>query len=280
MATYSNCLSLALTYRWAAKSTSPWAGEVWQTGLRLLVRGTGVDPTNAGRVTPTAFEVQDASVSRTADIWAIQQGFSGAGGAPYVITDADIDDILGKTKTWLEAFDQFLDNSYEFESVRIYPMLGGGGTPFKAGKTATAPIIASPTGTTVDPEGSGLMPPDVATAVSLVTGTRGPSGRGRMFLGGLIQAWATTTGLVQSGYAQATVDATRAYLAGLRDINSGAPGGAMRFTPVIYTKVPNVNGENADTASVIASCRMSDEFDTQRRRDHQRKDTYVVSAAV
>jgi hypothetical protein len=56
--------------------------------------------------------------------------------------------------------------------------------------------------------------------------------------------------------------------------------GEFKFCPVIYTRVPSKAGLNADTASVISLVRMSDEFDTQRRRDSQRNDTYSNGPAI
>lgn len=274
MADYE-AFSLNLALRWTAKPASVWAGESWQTHLRLLVGGPNPYPLDSGRVEPDGFGVSDASTQRTVDVWAVSQGWVGNSGFGSVtVTDNDINSILSVTKTWLLATKAWLVSEYELESVRIYPMLKGGGSPFRPGVSATAPIIAIPTGTTLDPASANAMPPDAALAISLGTGTRGPSGRGRMFLGGLTSQANSTTGLIVTAANTALGDATEAMLEGFRAIDSGGIGPA-RFTPVIYTSRPNKNGSNADTGSVINRVRIGDEWDTQRRRDRQRTDVYT-----
>lgn len=267
--------SLNVSYRWQAKPASVWAGESWQTHLRLFVSNS-VEALGAGRVEPTSFGVLDASTTRTADNWSISQGWSGTGalGGGVVVTDYDIDAILSATKTWLTNTKTLFNNQYTFEGVRIYPMLKGGGTPFKAGVSATAPIIATRTDTTLDPSATSALPPDVALAVSLGTGTRGPSGRGRMFLGGIASTQLNTNGLINDAGNVAFGGNTESLLEAYRAIE-GSGANVARFTPVIYTSRPNKSGSNADTGSVINLVRISDEWDTQRRRDRQRNDVYT-----
>lgn len=280
MATYTDCTSLQLAFRYVGTPGGVWAGEQWQTGLRLIVAPGPAHSPSAGRVDPTPFAVQDSTVQRTEGIWSISQGFSGVTQGGSVITDADINAILERVRVWADITRQYLANSFVFDAVRIYPMLPGGGSPFKAGKSATAPIIADPTTTDLNPAAPNLMPPDVAMALSLQTGTRGPSGRGRMFMGSLDRSWCTTTGIVAAGPQLAVGNATLAFINGLRNINSGSPLPEMRFTPVVYTKVPMKNGGGADTGNVVNLVRISDEFDTQRRRDHQRVDVYTPYGPV
>jgi len=125
-----------------------------------------------------------------------------------------------------------------------------------------------------------MLPPDVALAVSLATGTRGPSGRGRMFLGNLNSTNATNTGLITQAASDVLGNATTELFRALRDINSAGIPSDVRFSPCVYTKTPNKGGGNADTASIINHVRISDEFDTQRRRDHQRQDNYSSYGTV
>ena len=267
--------SLNLSMRWAAKPTSVWAGETWQTHLRLLVNSIDPLPLTAGRVEPEGFAVVDSNVQRTNDIWSIAAGW--AGGFPIgnaTITDDDINAILATVKTWLIAINGWFGGEYVFEGVRLYPMLKGGGSPFRAGVSATAPIIATPTTGAVNPPAGNAMQPDAAIALSLGTGTRGPSGRGRMFLGGLTNLTLNSNGLVKANTITDLGTATEALLEGFRAIQESGITPA-RFTPVIYSARPNKVGANADTASVINRVRISDEFDTQRRRDRQRTDVFT-----
>jgi len=274
MATYDNCASINVAIRYQAVEGSPWLGEVWQTHLRLLaVPGPNL-ALDSGRVTPDLFAVKDSATSRTAGGFDIEAGWVGAAKGSYTITDADLDDVLSGISTFLKALRPQLSSQYEVESVRFYPMLKGGGSPWRAGVSATAPIICRPTDATHNPTGASMYPPDVALAISLGTGTRGPSGRGRMFLGGLNKELGTAFGLVAKAGSDALGDMTVNLLSDIRVINLGSALPVYRFCPVIYTSRPNKSGANADTASVINHVRISDEFDTQRRRDHQRQDVY------
>lgn len=278
MTVYADCTSLYVTMKYTAKGTSPWAGEMWQTGFRILVRPTTPFDLGSGRVDPPTFGVQDAAVTRSITNWDIYQGFSGVADAGSVITDSDVDEILTAGWTFATALKIRLGAQYEFDSVKIYPMLAGGGTPFRPGVTATSPTICTPIGTGIDPSASTMLPPDIALALSLSTGTRGPSGRGRLFLGGISAGGIGADGLILSAAATPLADATATFFDDLRGINSGGIGADMRYTPVIYTRSPNKAGLLADTASVINSVRVSDETDTQRRRDRQRNDIWVTSA--
>lgn len=287
MAVYNNCFSLYVAMKWAAKPTSPWVGEVWQTGFRLLANTAGQQPVSAGRVEPESFAVQDASVSRSSTFWQISQGWSGVTVGGSTITDADVDDILTQVHDFAVAFatnpfaqETMLNKQYRFSECRIYPMLKGGGSPFRAGISATAPVIAVAQGTSADGKGTVALPPDTSLAVSMGTAVRGPSGRGRMFLGSLSAYSLAGTGLVSDDTNERTRNAASALFNGIRGINSGGSAGEFRFTPVIYTRVPNKAGLNADTASVISSVRVGDEYDTQRRRDMQRQDIYTNGPAI
>lgn len=278
MPTYDACKSLYVTLKYPAKTTSVWTPELWQTGFHLLVdSSTSPKPLDSGRVTPSNFSVDDASVSRSAGGWDIDAGWVGSGGVG-TISDADVDAILALIRSWTVSMRPQLSNQYNLPQVRMYPMLAGTATPVKAGLSATAPVIAQATDSAMGPTGASALPPEVSMAVSLQTGTRGPSGRGRLFIGSLATTVAAATGLISSAEATNFANWTKTLLNGIRDINNGSLVDEAQFTPVIYTKVPNKSGQNQDTGSVINSIRVSDEFDVQRRRQHQRPDTYVAVA--
>jgi hypothetical protein len=279
MPVHDACKSIYVAIKYPAKTASVWAGEAWQTGFHLLVSGSATPyAVNAGRVTPDSFTAQDASVTRAVTNWNIVSGWVGGGSAP-VVTDADIDSILAKINTWATAMKTALGNVYALPEVKLYPMLAGSANPAKAGLAATAPIIATLTNAAAAPDSPNTMPPEVAIAVSLTTGVRGPSGRGRMFTGPMAPSVADASGLVASSWRTTYANAAAALMTGIRSINSGGLYGEAAFTPVVYTRLPNKAGFDQDTGSVISGVRVSDEFDVQRRRQHQRNDTYT-SAAV
>lgn len=279
MAIYDACKSLYMTLKYSASAGSPWAGETWQTGLRVICDTDGAFNPSDGRVTPNSFSVQDSGVSRTISNYNIQQGWSGVTVGGSTITDVDVDALISSWRTWQLALVGYLGNQFVFTEMKIYPLLAGGGTPFRAGVSATAPVIVTPSNTTLNPSVGQTIMPDASIAISLGSATRGVSGRGRMFLGGLAGGTLYANGLIVAAAQAAIGNASAALVNSIRAIDTAA-GGNYRFTPVIYTRVPSKTGANADTASVINSVRVSDEFDTQRRRDSQRNDVYTSYGTI
>jgi len=254
--------------RYNAKNSSTWAGETWSSGIRLWAVEGGLPGYDVGRLDPFNTIVKDAAVTRTITDWQVTQGFVGPGGI-CTLTDGQQDDIANTVGSFLSSMKSGLSNAYELDSIRIYPC-------GPDGKTLTAPSIYEPTGTTFNGTSTDTLPPDVSIAVSFGSATRGPSGRGRIFLGGLGAVMLANTGLVSGLYA----NNLKAYSATmLQDLktqcgDSGAPC-RYGYIPAIWTRTATKGGANANTASVINSVRVGDEFDTQKRRDRQRQDIYV-----
>jgi len=251
VATYPGALGVNAQIRYVGKNGTHAAGETWQTGLRIgWSEAVGPFDTSEGRVTLAEKTVADAFVTRSTANFAVAQGWAGTG-VIRVPTDADQDAIAEAFYTWAVAIKAQLSNLYELGDVRLYPFT-------EDGTSATAPSIYTPTATTADPSGTSAMPLDTAYAMSLGTAVRGPSGRGRMFLGGL-----SSTVLDPGGYPKTTsMTALRTPTAALvTALRRGAEPG-VPYTPVLHTR-------GTDTGSVIRVVRTNNLFETQRRRDRQ-----------
>lgn len=259
MATHDNCLGINAQIRYLGKAGSPSVGETWQTGIRVGWFSDGTLPSlDAGRETMRLESVNDAAVARDTTNLNVEQGWAGTGGF-NTPTDAEQDDIAEAFYAWAVAIKVRLGNQYVLGDIRLYPFLANG-------NSATAPSLYTPKTTNANPTGTSTLPLDVALAMSMVTTVRGPSGRGRMFIGGLEQSVLNAYGGVNPVAAGVFREATRDLLDTLR--NSGID--QMGYTPVIHTRGTN-------TGSVINAVRNNQVFETQRRRDAQVPKTWWVS---
>lgn len=252
MAEYTGALGVNAQIRFVGKAGSHAVGETWQTGLRIAWSDNGSPwATNTGRVDLEPKTVADAFVNRTTTEFAVSQGWAGVGtiGVP---TDADQDTIALAFHDWALASKGRFSNQYELGDVRLYPFQ-------EDGTSLAAPSIYTPLATTADPSGTTSMPLDTAYAMSLGTAVRGPSGRGRMFLGGLAQLILATNGSPNVSVASQLREATVVLLESLR---FGGSFDSLSYAPVLHTR-------NTATGSVIRVVRTNNLFETQRRRDRQ-----------
>lgn len=260
MATHSDCLGINAQIRYLGKAGSPSVGETWQTGLRIGWFAAGDLPSlDGGRVTMRPTSVNDAAVGRETTNFNVEQGWAGAGGIDTP-TDDEQDDIAEAFYAWAVEIKGLLGNQYVLGDVRLYPFLANG-------NSATAPSLYTPKTTGGNPTSTSTMPLDVALAMSMASTVRGPSGRGRMFVGGLTHTLLSNTGQV----ASTPVNLLRNHTVGLLDTLRNSGVAQMGYTPVIHTR-------GTETGSVINAVRNNNVFETQRRRDAQTPKTWSVSA--
>jgi len=269
MANYDDCRFLNLSVRMAAKQATVWAGETWQIGIRLAVKSSPVLDYDDGRVELPAFSVQDAAVSRQTTEFDIEQGFTGRGSLAWNITDADQDNIANVTQDWLASIAARTANYYVLDTIRLYPT-------GKDGKSRTAPSVYWPRTTAGNPSGLKMLPPDVALAVSWQTATRGPKGRGRVYLGAPSATDSDDGGRIAQAQAQAVASASADWLEAIRGI--GGLTSQACFTPIIWHRVGDRAGvEDGTYGSVIRQVRVNNHYDTQRRRDRQVPPTWSTA---
>lgn len=270
MATYNNANQILMSVRYKANPASTWSGETWSFGVRLWAYEGQPPPYGIGRMSAMNFDVADSQVTRTVGDFNVEQGFSGGGGNG-TLTDADQDYFVNKTATFLSNTSVNLGNVWLLDSIRLYPCGADG-------KSLTAPSIYTTGVTTFNGKATSNLPPDTSVAFSWNSATRGPSGRGRIFLGGLGSPWLENDGLVKTSVRNSQMSWAATWLRDLRRTMEGFPFDYWCLVPAIWTKNATQGGAAANTASMISGVRISDEFDTQRRRDRQRKDTYVSVA--
>lgn len=260
MAKYPGVIGVYLVSKFRGKAGGQWEPETWQVGVRLAVSGFAGPPGLAdGNIELQSHTVADAFNSETTGDGVISYGWTGDD-TPVEITQADQKAMIDQTVLWQNAIKGLLSNEYVWDSVRLYPFR-------QDGTSATAPTIFTPAGATYNPSGTAMLPPDVALGVSYRSVVRGPSGRGRIFMGGIPQASLGTNGLLTSAAINGHGNALKNYFQALRAINT-VPGTSYRYAPVIWHR-------GTDTAAVIGTVRVDDELDTQRRRDRQRNSVWA-----
>lgn len=261
MAVYDDARFLNVVVRMTAKNATVWAGETWQVGLRCAVKSSPGFGTSAGRVELPKFGVQDAAVSRTSGRFDIEQGFSGVSGLTWVLTDQDCDSVAEFTEDWLAAIKAHTSLYFVLDSIRLYPTGADG-------KTRTAPTVYKPKTTAGNPSGLKMLPADCALTVSWGSATRGPKGRGRIFLGAPTASEANEAGMLTTPARDAIAAASANWLDDLRSI--GGLSNQASITPIIWHRPGDKSGQEDGTfGSVISAVRVNDHYDTQRRRDRQ-----------
>lgn len=245
-----------------------WQGETWQTGIRTAVDFvSGPWSFDQERRTPSPFDVKVSGTAQTWDDWAIQRGWSGAQGPGLnAITDNDKNDIVTQVTELLTATKGQQCGAYRLADIRMYAI-------GPDGKSLTAPDIYTDTKNRFVGTGKDTLPPEMSIAISTQSVWRGPSGRGRMFYGGLGTNTLDTNGLIKAASGTVFATAGKHLFDGIRAINTGVPAGSASFTPIIWSKS---GGKNTapNTAVAIRAVRVGDEFDTQRRREQGRRDVY------
>lgn len=260
MAEYENALGVNAQVRYVGRVGTHAVGETWQTGLRIGWSDTaGPFGFSEGRVTLAKHTVKDAFVNRSITNMNVAQGWAGVG-VENVPTDANQDAIATALRQWCVTIRNNLSNQYVLGDIRLYPFL-------EDGTSATAPSIYTPTGVGTDPQVATAMPLDTAYALALGSAVRGPSGRGRMFLGGLGTTWLEANGTPKVTVQDSVRSATAVLLQSLRF----GGGASLAWTPVLHTR-------GTDTGSVIRNVRTNTLFETQRRRDRQIEPVWLETA--
>jgi hypothetical protein len=254
------------TVRLEGTSAGPWASEVASFSLRWGVWAQAQVPgLDAGRVQLNEFVTNDAAVSRSISGWTISQGWAGDSGVGNVnITDADQDAYVNALKGFLDGVVSYMSPSYKLGSIRLYNI-------GRDGKSGSAPSIYTPTATWQGTAAATLNPRD-AVVVSLATTTRGPAGRGRLYVGPLgVSVNDGATGRLSSAAQNAMAGQMDTAVTAIN--NTGGVDREARVCVVHRSTLTGVQG--SAEASMVNAVRVGDQIDTQTRRTNARREVYV-----
>lgn len=254
-----NARHLYLTWRWAAKNTSAWPGEIAVCGLRIMCTGNGdaVPGLGEGTVTMNPFLVNDASTSSSTTNLNKTQVWAGDGGGSINVTDGDQDGLAEACYAFNNSVSTFLTTQYQLQDIRLYAV-GDDGKMVGNGPCLYVPKTTKSGGSSVS------WQPQQSLVMTLKSAAPGRKGTGRFYVGPLTTSQMGTDGLVAGSFIPTFGGLGQTFLNAIRAIGTIA---STRYTPVIYHR-------GTVTGAVINTVRVGDEWDTQQRRRHQRKETY------
>ena len=251
-----------------AYTTGEWAGETAQMGLRIYPQhvaggafGPYIDFERAFDVTET-FNSADGAIFSTAQNW-----IANATTAPASVIGLSQQEALAATMhTFANALKPLTTSQFSFQSIKLAPIYPAETLLGPVGKYAApasvftfkAPIAGGVAGTV-------NMPPQDAICLSLRSPVVGRSGRGRMYVPAMVQG-SCTNGLVASATRTSLVNAGKAFVNAVESLSFGADSS--------YRVVVCSAGSSRGVPP--REVRVGDEWDTQRRREAQRKENYTT----
>lgn len=232
--------------------TGTWAGETWQTGMSFVEQDSGGVYAGAIREALPSFEV-DAIGEATSDAtWNVDWAWKG----DTKLTQAQQISVANHAVTFWNAIKGIALTDTKLDSVQI----GVWGSDNKMIGGYNRFSLKTPIAGTAAP--STFLPPQLCMVTSLRTGSRGPRGRGRMYLP--LRQNATAVGLISGGYVTTINAAVKAFAENVRAV--GPLACVANPTPLTY--------------SALTSVRTGNFYDTQRRRRAALDETYVDAAVT
>ena len=247
-------------------TSANWVGEVAQVGVRcVLSRSVSVPgrgsiwtlPTGNGDVEAAYATVAGPNGTLTQQ-WTARVGQTGS----PVNADAGVQiDLAEDMRTFIASCSARISNYFRWTHVKIAPVLASGkyGGPSSI-YNFTSPVIGG--------DATGMLPPEVAIAVSWRAPVLGRRGRGRVYLPATAQDAIVQDGLVSASWQLALANAAKTLVANLENF----PG------------VDGLNGTfvtmSAGSASAVipTEARVGSHADSQRRRQQDVPEVYTVVA--
>lgn len=252
---------LYVTWRWNARTSSPWVGETAVCGFRI-----GITPSASsqpgysdGTVGLTPFLINDASVNTTTAHLTKVQNWAGDSGGTTDITDGDQDGIAEAVYAFNNALVSRIPNDYTFGDIRLYA-IGDNGK-----MAGNAPVLYTITGG-LDGGATGNWLPQNSVVLTLGTAAAGRKGRGRFYFGPVKSDMYGADALLVGSENGVVGGAAQTMLQAVRNIGSIA---STRYFPIVWHR-------GTTTGAVVRTIRVGDEIDTQQRRRHGRKETYTA----
>lgn len=244
-------------------STGVWVGETAQFGLRLTIAETGAMPTKG-----TLFDVPlngdvvgDQGVESGAHgtltrSWTARRGPTGS----TENCDAGFQvDLAEDTWTFLDGLKGYTSSMFQWTGVKLSPISA-------AGATIGASSVYSFT-SPVQGQGSSMLPPQIALAISMRANILGRRGRGRIYLPAVATNLADTSGQIATSGNTAVRGLFVTYLNALQNL----PG-----TPD-YLPLVSIMSAGQTVAVRPSQVRVGNRFDTIRSRREQVPETYTTT---
>lgn len=152
-------------------TTGLFAGEIFQTGISVTQSDGGGDFPGGIKVTPTGFTADFAATTDSTALFNVDRAWVGT--SKFDVTDQNA--LSQSMHAFLDSTKSLMYNTQRWTEIRMQAFTADG----KVINGATVYTYKVPV------QGSaalGSMPAQLAGVMSLRSGARGPSGRGRMYL--------------------------------------------------------------------------------------------------
>lgn len=226
---------------------TPWDLETAQSGCSWVTQDGGGVLAGAIRENLPSFDVRPVGRFQSTTNYNIDWAWEGT----TVATPSDLILQADEAVAFATAIRAFVPNNLRLTQIRSDAYDIGGDVINGANFFTLKTPLAGLGGTSYDA-------PAKALVLSLVTGARGPGGRGRMYLP-LCAAAPSADGTVPSATITTLNNAGKTFLENFYPQNG---------TPAVVNK-------DKGTYSGVVACRVGNHFDSQRRRINQVPETYV-----
>lgn len=240
-----------------------WVGEKAQIGVRLAITPVTAEPAKGTTFTLAlngdvdvdsgTYAGTNGTLNRT---WTARLGILGSSDNADAAWQADLADDMW---TFLNSVKAYMFVNFKWTHVKIAPILADGsyGAP-AAIYQFTTPLAGTATG---------MLPPEVACAITFRAPVVGRRGRGRFYLPALSNSgtMADNYGILPSAAATALVSAAGTLVTNLEN-SPGTPDYEATFA---------VMSAGSSTAVRPSQVRVGNHLDAQRRRQHQVAEGYT-----
>lgn len=253
-----------------ASDNTALAGEVWQTGTRLLVVPGGA-PDAIGALA-ASWDIVPDSIDRDETECTITGNWRAEGGVSDFSPDDYLYDIaMPAWATFFFASKAFMSSNCRLEWLKLYPIAGPDGHTIPAPpQIQGTPCLLEWKTPITGSNGGVMLPPQCSPVISTRTGKIGRRGRGRMFLP------APTNSIIVTGATNGTIGPSqRSDLAGVAaDLVEGLVynGPNPLYGPHVAAIV---TGKPYTDYAMITSVRVGNVIDTQQRRRRQIDEIYT-----
>lgn len=247
MATYSH---VAVTLLGSFVANNYWDSEIAQTGVRIAAWPSTTSPDLDAPLPLRECDIVYDEVNTSEYLGVV--GFHGD--QEYWSTSDQLE-IADNMVNWADDIKASLYNGFEWTGIKLSPILPTGGLAASS-TLLSLKVPIKGTATTV-------LPPQVSVACSFRSNVPGRRGRGRMYAPAIADNVAAATGTIGSTARNVFGNATRGLLDGVD--SSGGLG--VRYAIV-------VTSQGNPRYVLPTQVRIGDQFDTQRRRRNQVRETY------
>jgi hypothetical protein len=238
--------------RWAAKSGTPWDGEIALWGFRIRPNALGQSWPAHGTLTPTPVDLLTELEDDTYQTIEWQHAANQATSTGF--TQNTMKAVANSVRACAIQIAPSISSTYELVEIRMQAREVTGKSPGGSNKFFLKTPIAG--------TASGSFTPNQAVVLTHQSFAPGRKGKGRTYIGPVGSAVLTTAGLI-SGSSQTAL--MQPWTDMLQDIKDGG-----NVTPT------NVSFPSFDFWD-IQQVECGDEMDVQNRRRKQRPENYAVS---